>query len=81
MSEKQRTAHRAEEAVREASPWVEQFALVGSFLVVAALRFNPGKAGSLDDAFQTLLRVLDPRRSGVRARRIRATHARGDALL
>jgi hypothetical protein len=55
MSEKQRAARRVEEAVREVSPWIEQFALVGSFLVVAALRFEPGKAGSLHDAFQTLL--------------------------
>jgi hypothetical protein len=32
------------------------FSLVGSFLVVAALRFEPGKAGSLGDVLQTLLR-------------------------
>ena len=52
MSEKQRAARRAEEAVREVSPWVEQFALVGSLLVVAALRFNLGKAEAWTTRFK-----------------------------
>ena len=43
MSEKQRTARRAEEAVRKVSPWVEQFALVGSFLMVGRATVQAGQ--------------------------------------